>query len=770
MEKPNTELFVINTEELFCRLMKYSSLVESEILVLDVETDSPIEKIAKLWGIGLCFNEHKAFYIVWRDKFGNKVWNEEQKYKIINWLKDISSKKKLVGHNIIYDILVIENNLGIDLCESIYSDTMLQKHTVDEDPPFALKEISVKILGEWADKAQEKLKENVIQNGGKFLKDQKDMYKADTEVLAEYCNWDVILTYLLFLYFEKKLEEENVLNFFYKEEVMPLYKEVTINMKRKGFPVDVPYYKNLNVEIKNDIDQLEKDILLEIETDIAKFTTQVLEKEAPIKCGGKYPIELAKILKVPLPINKKTSKITLAKKAIESQKKEFESTTLIATGEQKEFYRWLIVGDSPKISPGYLRLAQENLFFSNNPNDKYLFNLKSNQHLSYLYFNVWKFQPINKTEKGNPQLDDEFLDNAKNTNNPVIKKITLKLIDFKKLNKLLSTYIEGILERQINGVIYTSMLQHGTTSGRYSSKSPNLQNQPRIQDATDSELSPLVLKYFNAIRKGFIAGIGNKVVGADYSALEPRAFAHMSDEPSLKNVFIKGEDLYSRVAIDVFKVRGVSAIKKDKNYLGNTHKEFRQKSKIFCLAVVYGAEEVRISDAMGISRNEAREIIKAYLEAYPNLRKYMSSCNKEADEKGYVETIFGRKRHLKRCKYLHILYGKDLLDYSWAKRRNLLSERREYKNLLNNAKNFKIQGLAAHIVNRSAIAIAKKFKEEKLNAYIALQVHDELLIIAKEEDSTKASEIMKQYMENTVKISIPLIAEPIIGDNWKETK
>src|SRR5690606_745379 len=149
-------------------------------------------------------------------------------------------------------------------------------------------------------------------------------------------------------------------------------------------------------------------------------------------------------------------------------------------------------------------------------------------------------------------IDDDFLETLKS------KKEISMLLDYKKLNKLLSTYVEGILERQIDGVIYTNMLQFGTTSGRYSSRDPNLQNQPRVKDAQDSGLSPVVLKYVNAIRKGFVAGPGRKVVNADYSSLEPVCFAHVSGDEKLRDVFRNGEDLYSRVAIETFNLTGVS--------------------------------------------------------------------------------------------------------------------------------------------------------------------------------------------------------------------
>lgn len=768
MEKPDFTTHIINTPELFERLVSYQEQVDSPYLVLDVESDSVSEKTAKLWGIGFCWNDKRAFYVPWRDKDGNAIWDDRTSDSIISWLRSISSQYKIIGHNIIYDVLIIENNLGIDLTPHIYSDTILQKHTLDEEMPFGLKEVAVNILGEWANKAQENLYENIEKNGGTTTKDNVQMWKADTEILAEYCCWDVLLTMILFHIFEKKLQEEELMKLFYEDEIMPLYKTVTIEMKRKGFPVDVDYFNKLKADLRKEIDQLEDDIIKEISPDIDNFVENLLKEEVPVKPKGNFPKVLAEEMKIPLPKNK-DGKITLSKKELEKFKTIFN--------QYEEFYDW-ISGTSTmpsSVSKGsgsiwekafsgnILEKVQKKIYLEGQDR-RYIFNLNSNDHLGHLVFEQWGFSPKERTPTGKPKIDDDYLESIKDTA-PVLGK----LLDFKKLNKLLSTYVEGILDRQIDGIIYTSMLQFGTTSGRFSSRNPNLQNQPRVKDE-DSGLSPLVLKYVNAIKVGFIAGKGRKVVNADYSSLEPVCFAHMSGDEGLRNIFRYGEDLYSRIAIDVFKLKGVSAKKKDANYLKNVHPEFRQKSKIFCLAVPYGAEESRISDEMKVSYSEAKSIINAYLNAYPELRKYMYRCNYEAKTKGFVKTEFGRIRHLKAAKSIYTLYTDDILDYKWANQRNLKDIRREYKNYLNNAKNFKIQGLAAHIVNRAMIATVKAFKENNIDGWVALQVHDEITCIVREDQAELASKILRDCMENTTKISVPLQAEPLIADNWAEAK
>jgi DNA polymerase I len=375
-----------------------------------------------------------------------------------------------------------------------------------------------------------------------------------------------------------------------------------------------------------------------------------------------------------------------------------------------------------------------------------------------------KLKPLSKTEGGKPQCDEEFLDSIADTY-PFVNK----LIDYKKLQKLDSTYIMGVLERHINGVLYSSFLQFGTTSGRYSSTNPNLQNLPRVKDE-EAELSPIVLKYVNSIKKGFIAPKGWKIVNADYSQLEPCCFAHASGDEKLRDVFRKGYDLYSQIAIDVFGLTDCSADKKAKNYLKKIHPEKRQEVKVFCLAVVYGAQAGRIADIMGVDRRYAESIIEDYLDAYPELRSYMESCCRQAKQYGFVKNEFGRIRHLPQAKGMYARWGDKLLDPRWAKMQGVSDLRYTFKNSLNNACNFPIQSTAASIVNRAMISTYRKFKEKGLDAHIVGNVHDEITCIVIEKQAEEAALILKNCMENTTKISVPLSTDPLIGNNWSESK
>lgn len=754
---------MITDEKLFNSLVRYEKEINTDIISYDLETDSKIEKIAKVYGIGVCFSELKAFYIPWRNKDSSLVWTEQQQKTIIAWLKEVTSKRKLIGHNIIYDVLVTEYQFGFVLDSHIYADTILMKHTLDEEKPFGLKEIAPKILGDWATKAQDKLKENVVLNGGRWTEDQKDMYLADTSILGEYCCWDTMLTLLLFNNFSEKLKTEGLEKLFYEEEVMPLYKEVTINMKRKGFKIDLEHFEELKKELKLMIDAIEVTIFSDIAPLVMTFEQDLLDKKYPVKETGNFPKAFAEVYNIPLP-KTKDDKITLAKKAIEAQRTTSKDTNTLA------FYDFCL--KTSTVVPTWIiegRLeVQKKMYFDHFPDKKQIFNLSSSDHIGHLLYKCLYIKPFKFTEGGKPSTDKEVLDEIIETHSAKEPWLA-KLNDYRKLGKLLSTYVEGILDRQIDGFIYTSMLQFGTTSGRYASRNPNLQNQPRIKDE-DSNLSPLVLKYTNAIKKGFVAPKGYKIVNADYAQLEAMCFAHMSGDDSLRNVFKNGEDLYSKVGIAAFNISGASAVKKDFNYLKTLYPEIRQNAKELTLAIAYGAEAGQVSKITGKSYGESQEIVDNYLNSFPNLRKYMNRCNYLAKTTGIARTELGRIRHLKEARSIYILFGEKILDSKWAKTNSHGDTRYKFRSLLNNAKNFPIQGLAAHIVNRAMITTTREFKRLGLDAWVALQIHDEISCVAREDQAQQAANVLRACMEQTTKISVDLSAIPVIANNLAEAK
>lgn len=445
----------------------------------------------------------------------------------------------------------------------------------------------------------------------------------------------------------------------------------------------------------------------------------------------------------------KTGKATLAKKEIWKLEEP-------QTDEHKNFLNWL--KDVEPLNPTIVEKTKGYWYSVDNPESRYIFNLSSNNHLKWLFFDHLGETALSKTDGGSPQVDEDFLDSVKDSHGWV-----QLLLDYKKLMKLKSTYIEGILDRQIDGVIYSSYIQFGPPSGRFASKNPNLQNLPRVKE-DDAGLSELVLNYVNSIKRGFIAPEGHLLVNADYSQLEPRAFAEACEDKLLQQVFLDNEDLYGSIACRVFKLSCTA------NEVKKLHPEQRQKAKVIALAVVYGAEAGRISKLMNISYLEAQEVISDYLNSYPGLKKYMADCNKEVCTKGYVKTKFGRVRHLPMAKYYYEKYGGQLLDKRWAKSNGLEEESWKFKSMLNLAKNYKIQGVAAYVVNLATIAINRELKARGIKGEIVAQTHDEVTCIVPQEHAEEVKEIVKRCMEETTRLSIPLKTEPLIGPNWAVVK
>lgn len=731
----------------------YVESQEFSVIAMDVETDSAVEHEALVYGIGVCFESHQAFYIPIINQVGVSPWSIEEVQKITTWLSELFKSKKLIGHNIIFDVLVWEQNFAIDLSPYIYSDTILQKHVVDEERPFGLKEVAVKYLGKWADKAQKALYDSIEANGGSTTQTNMEMYKADTDILGEYCAYDTILTFRLFHLFEERIKQENLRTLFYDEEIMPLYREVTIPMRKKGFRVNVPYFQILNMSLIQDLGGLEATLYSELQPKLQKFEDAVLAKDYPPKPKGLFPKYYAEVINFKLPTTE-LGKITLTKKTI--------ATLSPDTVEQGEFVAWL-KGDIEYLNPERVGQAQRAWNRDLEGTDR-VFNFKSNNHLKWLFFEEYGFSPLSHTEKGEPQVDDDFLETIKSQCSWVST-----LIEYKKLLKIKSTYVEGLLESEYEGTIYPSWIQFGPPSGRYACRGYNLQNLPRVKDE-DAGLSPLVLKYVNAIKRGFIAPEGHKIVNADYSQLEPCAFSEACGDEKLQDVFRNKQDLYSAIAINIWGLFDASADKKADNYLKTLYPEHRQKAKVIALAIVYGSEAGRVAKLLDVEYTEAQDIIDNYLNAYPGLKDYINKCRVDVCTQGYVRTKYGRIRHLPEAKRLYKYHGFKLLDRRWAKQKGLEELSWQFKNMLNLSQNFPIQGVAAHIVNRAAIAMNRKFKELGLDAQIIAQVHDELTCIAKEEQAEQVRLVMKDCMENTTKIAVPLSADPIIGDNWAESK
>jgi DNA polymerase-1 len=323
------------------------------------------------------------------------------------------------------------------------------------------------------------------------------------------------------------------------------------------------------------------------------------------------------------------------------------------------------------------------------------------------------------------------------------------LLEYKRLDKLLNTYVTGIKERAKYNIIRPSFLQHGTTSGRYSSKDPNFQNLPRDD---------------KRIKECIIPRPGMVFVGADYAQLEPRVFASFSQDIELLNCFEKGEDFYSVIGMKAFDINDCIAQKDGPDAFAVKHKTLRQISKTIALSVTYGTTAFKMVDAIKgengkkLTIDECQKIIDDYLEAFPGVQAFMDQSHKTVVRAGEVQSLFGRVRHIPEAKQLRT-YG------------NFKYDRLPYhlRTLLNLATNHRVQSTAASIINRSVIRLNNELQKNGLCAKIVLQVHDSLVVECKEQEAEKVQQLMQKCMETTCSLpGVRLVAEPKIGKNLSE--
>ncbi len=303
------------------------------------------------------------------------------------------------------------------------------------------------------------------------------------------------------------------------------------------------------------------------------------------------------------------------------------------------------------------------------------------------------------------------------------------ILRYRQVQKLYSTYLKGFapLIDSRTGLIHTCFNQTLTTTGRLSSKEPNLQNIP-VRDDEGREL-----------RKLFIPSFENgKIVGADYSQIELRLLAHFSQCEPLVNAFNSGEDIHTLTASQVF---GVA--------ISEVTPQMRRSAKAVNFGIIYGISDFGLATQLKISNKRAGEYIKKYFEMYPKVKEYMDSNVTFARKNGYVETLLGRKRYIREIN---------------SPNYNLRSfgERA--------AMNMPLQGTAADVIKLAMLGVAKKIKEKGLKSKLILQVHDELIVDAHPDEIEDVKSILQTEMQSTVKLSVPLDAEAKVGERWFDAK
>ena len=350
------------------------------------------------------------------------------------------------------------------------------------------------------------------------------------------------------------------------------------------------------------------------------------------------------------------------------------------------------------------------------------FNINSTKQLGEILFEKMQLPVIKKTKNGY-STDVDVLEKLKRED-PIIGKI----LEYRQLMKLNSTYVEG-LKPFINPKtkrIHSFFHQTITATGRISSTEPNLQNIP-----TRFELG-------KRVRKVFKPEEGKVYIDADYSQIELRVLAHISEDKHMIDAFNHNEDIHKQAASKVFKTP-----------IDEVTKEQRSNAKAVNFGIVYGISDFGLAEQLGISRKKAKQYIDEYLTEYAGIKEFMENIIEKTKEKGYVETLFHRRR------YVPELNSKNYMV-------------RQFGNRV--AMNTPIQGTAADIMKIAMINVNKELKKRDLKAKIILQVHDEMMIEAPESEKEEVKDIMKKEMESAIQLKIPLVAEISEAKNWYDCK
>lgn len=350
------------------------------------------------------------------------------------------------------------------------------------------------------------------------------------------------------------------------------------------------------------------------------------------------------------------------------------------------------------------------------------FNINSPMQLSVVLYEKLGLPHFRKTQRGY-STDAEALQKLRRYH-PIVDLI----LSYRQFAKLKNTYADGLVKviSESDGRIHSTFNQTLTMTGRLSSSEPNLQNIP-----VRTELGKI-------FRRFFVPKSGSLLVDADYSQIELRVLAHVSGDPMLISAFRDGADVHAATASQVFGVP-----------LDSVTPELRKRAKAVNFGIIYGISAFSLAEDIGVSRKMAQDYIEAYFRKYPKIRDYMDQTVRKAKETGYVSTLFGRIRYVPELK---------------AKNRNLVAFGERV------AMNTPIQGTAADIIKKAMVDTDAALKAAGMKARLILQIHDELIVEAPEDEAEAAAALLKEKMENTVKLLVPLVADAHVGKSWFDAK
>jgi DNA polymerase I-like protein with 3'-5' exonuclease and polymerase domains len=518
------KLHILTTHEQILQLREYLASEKEHVksvCAFDTEANGKIPHKNEVIGWSISIYNDEGFYIpfkTWTDDDGlcveapapipkegenveEKLYDaisETSRATAIDMLRDLLEWRTIM-HNATYDVIIVETNYGIDLLPTVYSDTMLKKHTVDSEKPHGLKECGEKFIRGNAKDEQSDLAESVIRNGGKWNKQDKWIWRGDIKYVGKYGAADTVLTLQLEQYLDKPLDDLGLRQFYYDELVMPLLVTSTIPMQERGFPVDVKYFQKLKLDLQVQIQSLTKQVYAEISDVIEDIEQQILDRDYPIRSGGRFGQTLIDYVGLDIPINGKTGKFSTAKAILTDWAQEQLKD---ASAEQIPVI-WFITGQCDKVPAETFRAVQRQMFEEDNPGSISPVNLNSGAQFAQVVGEKWGIRSTKTSRKSGEQsfdaaviqelaigrIQEQFdMNQADATEQfeeymemdilPPEADWFIKFLRIRKLEKLLSVYVEGVLDLEIDGVIYSNMNQAGTATGRYSLSNPNLQQLP----------------------------------------------------------------------------------------------------------------------------------------------------------------------------------------------------------------------------------------------------------------------------------------------------
>jgi DNA polymerase I-like protein with 3'-5' exonuclease and polymerase domains len=697
------ELLVIDNEESLESLTKY--LTCHEYVAYDIETTG-VAKGSTIIGFSLCAEDEKAFYVIthkWNatlqtlDKVGGAAYDTA----VLDLLAVLQTKN-VIAHNAIFDISMTKDYYGIDLMPSLHTDTLILAHLLNENRRVGLKELGRTMFGENADAESLEMKASVLANGGKLTKADYEMYKADPYLMGKYGAKDAWLTFRLFHELLVDLADQDLYDFFYQDESMPMLKGPTYQLNTVGLKVDMGALQTLKKTLEAECVEAKAFIYAEIDAHI-KVKYPGTSKKTVFNIGSNPQLSWLMFGQLGLEFG------TLTKEGKEVCRK-LGIKLPYAPAAKREFIRACTEAIGSVYQPEAL------------VNGKKVRAKKVKE--------PWSYTACDKKIQAKYAAKHEWV---------------AKLLEYNKKIKILSTYINGIESRTKYGIIHPSFLQHGTTSGRYSSRDPNFQNLPR----DDKRVKSLI-----------VARPGRVFVGADYSQLEPRVFAYFSKDERLRAAFKGSDDFYSVIGMEVYDKTDCTPHKEGSpEAFGVKYKNLRDLSKVIALAATYGATSYQLSQTTGKSAEDTQQDMDNYFERFPGVAQFMLDSHEVAKKHGQVTSLFGRPRRIPEARKITKIYGKAAhseLPY-------------EVRSMLNLSVNHRVQSTGASIVNRAAIKFYNDCKDLGIEAPLVVQVHDSLIAECMELDAENVSLLLQNAMETAVTLEgVDLEAVPKIGKNLAE--